>query len=409
MYVLNILFLSSVFPPDIEKQVKKLSRNTLSDAANNLQWSIIHGLIDNGVESITMFNVLPIGSFPKYYATPFIKETQHNLGKIKIINFGFCNIFFLKRILNPFHYITNLQDWVFKSSQSPTVIIAYSVSPFLLKAIKKVKLEHDFISVLVVPDLLEHNVLNKKNSIIKLYNLIVVRLLKKLFKYIDGYVFLTRYMVEKFITSKYKVIEGVSTKYGLDNRTHLSLEDGYKTIIYAGTLHERFGIKFLIDTFKLVKNPNTKLIICGVGDYQKYVESNSKIDSRIVYKGLLDREAVYDLIQSSTIVINPRNDSEVFTKYSFPSKNLEALSMGKPLIAFKLPGIPDEYDPYIIYLKSNVPIESAQQIDDILSFSQEKLDEIGRVGKEFVDKYKNRKTQAKQIIDLINDCVREVK
>ena len=38
--------------------------------------------------------------------------------------------------------------------------------------------------------------------------------------------------------------------------------------------------------------------------------------------------------------VNPRQNNEEFTKYSFPSKTMEYLASGVPVVAYKLDGIP---------------------------------------------------------------------
>lgn len=50
--------------------------------------------------------------------------------------------------------------------------------------------------------------------------------------------------------------------------------------------------------------------------------------------------------KKATLLINPRPSNEEFTKYSFPSKNLEYMASGTPLLATDLPGIPAEYKRY---------------------------------------------------------------
>jgi glycosyltransferase involved in cell wall biosynthesis len=92
-----------------------------------------------------------------------------------------------------------------------------------------------------------------------------------------------------------------------------------------------------------------RLIICGVGDSEKEIIDAAKFDDRIVFLGQLPREEVLRIQTEATVLVNPRKNHEEFTKYSFPSKILEYLSAGKPVVAYKLDGIPDEYDAYLHY------------------------------------------------------------
>ena len=52
------------------------------------------------------------------------------------------------------------------------------------------------------------------------------------------------------------------------------------------------------------------------------------------------------LHKRATALINPRKPNSKITRFSFPSKNMEYLSSGTPMIGYKLDGIPSEYYDY---------------------------------------------------------------
>ena len=64
-------FLTTLIPAQMAEEVRQKSTHNMQDAANALQWNIYNGLCSNIDERITIFNVLPIGSFPQYYKDPF--------------------------------------------------------------------------------------------------------------------------------------------------------------------------------------------------------------------------------------------------------------------------------------------------------------------------------------------------
>ena len=125
-------------------------------------------------------------------------------------------------------------------------------------------------------------------------------------------------------------------------------------------------------------------------------------DNRIIFVGNLPRKDVLKFESEATIVVNPRQPNGGFTRYSFPSKNLEYLSSGTPLVCYKLEGIPDEYDDYCFYVKG----KSAKDLADTMKFVCE-LDELylfrfGERAREFVLENKTGKTQANKILKLID-------
>jgi len=78
---------------------------------------------------------------------------------------------------------------------------------------------------------------------------------------------------------------------------------------------------------------------------------------------------------------------------------------GKPVIMYKLDGIPDEYDPFLYYIVGNAPQDIANKIIEVVEKSHAELDEIGRRGMQFVIKNKNHLIQARKVLSLfLNNC-----
>ena len=131
-------------------------------------------------------------------------------------------------------------------------------------------------------------------------------------------------------------------------------------------------------------------------------KKQSKTDSRIIYLGRVDRIEALSLQKNAAVLINPRQNNEEFTKYSFPSKNLEYLSSGVPLIAYKLDGIPDEYDEFYIRPADNSAQALAECIEKVIGMPQEERLAFGKKAQVFVNENKNYIVQTKKILDFIS-------
>ena len=104
----------------------------------------------------------------------------------------------------------------------------------------------------------------------------------------------------------------------------------------------------------------------------------------------------------ATVLINPRQNNGEYTKYSFPSKTIEYLASATPLIAYKLDGIPDEYDDYIEYVEGNSVDDLKNKIIDICEMDRDKLIIKGNKNRNFIINNKNARYQTKKILDILN-------
>ena len=106
--------------------------------------------------------------------------------------------------------------------------------------------------------------------------------------------------------------------------------------------------------------------------------------------------------REASLLVNPRKN-QIFTKYSFPSKVLEYMSSGTPMMAYKLDGIPTDYDGnYYRIDEDENGFENT--LRRVMEFSDEERYEMGDKAKKFVLENKNPKVQCEKIIKLINEC-----
>src|SRR5690554_7934508 len=132
------------------------------------------------------------------------------------------------------------------------------------------------------------------------------------------------------------------------------------------------------------------------------IEEEIKRDGRIRFFGIVHNSKVVEAELQATLLVNPRPTVEDFTKYSFPSKNMEYMVSATPVLTTVLAGMPREYHDYVYLLED----ESAEGIHDrlkelLINTPEEELRMKVRRAKEFVLKNKNNLYQSKRIIDFI--------
>ena len=217
----------------------------------------------------------------------------------------------------------------------------------------------------------------------------------------DAYIVLTEAM-NSVVNSNNKpfiVMEGMADASIKQKSNKLENKYKEKVCIYAGGLYEKYGVKELAEAFKLLKQDNIRLHIYGSGELENYFEKNE--DPKIKYFGVVENEKIVMEEMKATLLINPRFSKEEYTKYSFPSKNIEYMSTGTPVLTTKLPGMPKEYYEYIYCIENENVNGIKNALADALSRPIEELHEKGSKAQEFVLKKKNNIIQSKNIIDKI--------
>lgn len=399
-------FLGGVFPKDIYGEVFRKSKTGMQNAANNLQWSIIEGLDYNLFKPLTLLNFMFVGSYPSNYSDVFIKSfTFSHTKRATDYNYGFLNFTGIKQLVLKVLVKNSVKKWAIKHKTKNKILFVYSAQPYFLEAIKHLKKEHANLHVcLILPDLPIYMGLNlKENSFRTKYIKAQGNKIHNFVEYIDSFVFLTSAMANYLnIHSRFIVVEGMAKSQDINNLTDYPVDTTVKTVVYTGSLAKKYGILELIEAFSSIKSTEYRLVICGDGEARVNITQAASYDSRIVYKGLLPSNEVLNIQRGATVLINPRRNIDDYTKYSFPSKIIEYMSVGKPVICFKLDGIPSEYDDYLTYIKEDVTDGMADKIVEICELSQKELDNIGNKNRRFIVSYKNNNFQTMRILKMIS-------
>lgn len=342
---------------------------------------LCEGLIFNNVELCAISSIPMSRKIMKKLFWCYKDEKENNL-TFKYISF--INIIFLRQICTLFNTIilvlkaivTRERDTIFICDILNSTI---AISTLIMCKIFKVK------CLTVVTDL-PRDINNNKIS----------SKLNQFFQNkFDGYILLTKYM-NKIVNSKSKpfiIIEGFADIKNCNIENNIKHKE--KICIYAGGLYEKYGIKTLISAFQKIDNKNYELHFYGNGDMVDYIK---KLKSeKIKYMGILKNEKMIEKEIKATLLINPRFSNNEYTKYSFPSKNIEYMSTGTPVLTTKLLGMPEEYYNFV-YLFDIETVEGFKKtLNNVLSFSAKELHKKGKFSQEFVAKEKNHHKQGQNL------------
>ena len=200
----------------------------------------------------------------------------------------------------------------------------------------------------------------------------------------------------------YLVIEGQVDLAMEMQKNDLAEKRFPRICMYAGGIQRIYGVPELVEAFIKVDIPDAELHIYGDGDYANELTNICLTHNKVKYFGTrLNSEIVKAEIEAS-LLINPRPTHELYTKYSFPSKNMEYMASGTPVLTTRLPGMPKEYEEFVYLINDETIDGIGEALVSVLSDSREVLHQKGRGAKAFVMRTKNNMIQAKKIIDMVN-------
>ena len=175
-----------------------------------------------------------------------------------------------------------------------------------------------------------------------------------------------------------------------------------RILIYAGGLYERYGVKDLIEAYLQISKeyPDTVFHCYGFGPMSEWIAERAEKNKQLVFYGPRPNEEVVADELKATLLINPRPTHEEFTKYSFPSKNIEYMSSGAAVLTTRLPGMPEEYNNYVFLFNEESVSGYEGKLRQILEMEVGAVHRKGAEAQQWVLANKNNVVQAKRIIEL---------
>lgn len=219
----------------------------------------------------------------------------------------------------------------------------------------------------------------------------------------DGYMFLAEAMNPylNIHDKPFVIIEGFA-----DNRV-TEIVDGNieksspKVIMYAGGTHRQYGLPLLVNAFKSIRTDDWNLHIYGQGNFDSELRAICETDRRIKFWGLKPNAEIVRAQAEATLLVNPRPTHEEFVKYSFPSKTIECMASGTPLLTTKIPSMPKDYFEHVYLIEDESVAGYLSALMKVMDYSEKELEEKGKNASQFVLKEKNNVVRAREFYHFI--------
>ena len=220
--------------------------------------------------------------------------------------------------------------------------------------------------------------------------------IKRLQKF-DGYVLLTEQMnsVVNPLHKPYIVMEGLCAP---DINYKENIKSTPRIVMYTGSLWKKdAGIEYFTEGFIQANIENCELHFYGTGEQVDWIEHISSKYPQVKYKGCVSNEEIVRKQKEATLLVNPRPSNEEFCQFSFPSKTIEYMASGTPVLMTRLPGVPKEYFDYVYTIDIETAEGACEALKTIFSLDRELLEKKGKNALKFVMSNKNCITQSQKI------------
>lgn len=218
----------------------------------------------------------------------------------------------------------------------------------------------------------------------------------------DGYILLTEQMNEIVNPNHrpYIIMEGLCAS----QLPELYLGKRRKVILYSGSLWKNdAGIEYLVQGFINAKLSGYELHLYGTGELVPWIEEISKEHQNVKYMGCVTNSEMVKIQSDAMLLVNPRPSKEEFCKYSFPSKTIEYMASGTPVLMTRLPGVPSEYFDYVYTIEDETSEGMCKTLEIVLSKEEKDLKEFGASAREFVKEKKSQKWQSERVYKFIQE------
>jgi glycosyltransferase involved in cell wall biosynthesis len=234
-------------------------------------------------------------------------------------------------------------------------------------------------------------------------DLLLQRLIIPLF---DGHVSVSDRIMRDFAPGRpFVLVEGGVTPEMLPESNQaggVTSRDGTTfTIVSAGSLDEANGFSVLLEAFAQLEGDEYRLCIAGDGPLAGDVRRAAERDARIRYCGLVAFEEVLALYRSANVLVNMRLTKAMNTRYFFPSKMMEYLASGTPVISTCTGHVESEFGDFVFLLRDETGDGLANMIRHVRSQDSHVLAAMGGTARAYMAMNKTWDAQGRKVADFL--------
>lgn len=404
---LKTLIISDYFEPHVGNILRNYVKGSYNKSGLVYEDNIFKGFINLlGEGNVKMMCAPTYGTFPntsRLLCSPAFKSKSTSLEYVR-----FCNLLYYRNISRYNHLKKSVKRYLKAiSNDDELIVLVIQMHEPFMKIVNYIKKRHtntkSCLNIWDFPDMMNDSNLKGVKKFLKAGNNTRTY---KLLNDFDMFFYLCEGMREKVEpvapNKPYIVHEGIISEdqieqYSMD--CSFSSNKKYR-IVYTGKLTKKDGVLDLISAVKQMNRDDIVLDIAGGGEICEEMMWLINGDERIKYHGVLNRNETLMLQKKADCFVVPRL-AENYTGYSFPSKVIEYILTGKPIIAHKLKCFDAKLDGILTYIQEDGNENLKRTIMDVVNGSIEPNVQKRRI---FVEYNMNIKI-ANEIINFL--CIKK--
>ena len=171
-------------------------------------------------------------------------------------------------------------------------------------------------------------------------------------------------------------------------------------IVLAGSLESFNGVELALESMSHLPD-GYELVVAGKGTSAPAVEDAAARDGRVVYRGVLDFDELLELYRSADLLLNLRVTRAIDTRYFFPSKLMELLASGTPVLSTCTGHVEEEYGGMLYLLREETAGAVADRVLQIAGMPAEERHALGVKARAFMLTEKSWKKQGERLAEYI--------
>lgn len=211
-------------------------------------------------------------------------------------------------------------------------------------------------------------------------------------------------IIEDFAPSrKAMLIEGGVPEAYLSKFEGGRSDGGPFRIVYAGALTELNGIPLLLEALRICKTSDLQVTIMGKGPCADAIKWAAQIDPRIKFLGGVPHEEVLEQYRNADLLISLRRTHFETQRYVFPSKVVECLATGRPLLTTCTGHVRANFGDFVFLLEEETPEALAAKLTELAEMPREALVARGHLAQEYVREHKTWESHMRRLDLYLSD------